>query len=453
MMTGREHNAMEPEHGVVTAHQVLLLHSPGNSPVAIQKLLEERNFLIHISRTWEEAERVCAHVPKEQLQYVFLDQTLCGSGNWEHFVQRMHTFASEAVLVHFHPRYPHRLAYLLNPQITGGAAAARGDDRQMTAMIGESARFRDVVSLVHRYAPYDITVLITGETGTGKEVMARYIHGHSNRHDGPLVACNMTAIPESLIESELFGYVKGAFTGAERNKRGLIEAAEGGTLFLDEIGDLPLAIQLKLLRFLESREFYRVGESIPKTADVRIIAATNKQMEKAIQEQRFREDLYYRLNSARVILPPLRERQEDILPLVEYMTEQCCQQMQKAPKKLSQSAQTLLQDYSWPGNVRELRNVVESAVLVSDGEYITIGDLPMHLQQYATGHREELSAKVVGRIDEAEREVIHAALRETNGDKASAAKRLGISVRTLYRKLEKFTDFKDEKRPSPSTSS
>jgi transcriptional regulator with PAS, ATPase and Fis domain len=295
--------------------------------------------------------------------------------------------------------------------------------------------------------------LITGETGTGKEVMARYIHVHSNRHDGPLVACNMTAIPESLIESELFGYVKGAFTGAERNKRGLIEAAEGGTLFLDEIGDLPLAIQLKLLRFLESREFYRVGESIPKTADVRIIAATNKQMEKAIQEQRFREDLYYRLNSARVILPPLRERQEDILPLVEYMTAQCCQQMQKAPKKISQSAQTLLQEYSWPGNVRELRNVVESAVLVSDGEYITISDLPMHLQQYATGHREELSVKVVGRIDEAEREVIHAALRETNGDKASAAKRLGISVRTLYRKLEKFTDFKDEKRPSPSTSS
>jgi DNA-binding NtrC family response regulator len=135
------------------------------------------------------------------------------------------------------------------------------------------------------------------------------------------------------------------------------------------------------------------------------------------------------------------------------MTEQCCQQMQKAPKKISQSAQTLLQDYSWPGNVRELRNVVESAVLVSDGEYVTISDLPMHLQQYATGHREELSVKVVGRIDEAEREVIHAALRETNGDKASAAKRLGISVRTLYRKLEKFTDFKDEKRPSPSTSS
>ena len=233
--------------------------------------------------------------------------------------------------------------------------------------------------------------------------------------------------------------------GAERNKKGLIETAEGGSLFLDEIGDLPLAIQLKLLRFLESREFYRVGESIPKTADVRIIAATNKQMERAIQEQRFREDLYYRLNSARVILPPLRERREDVLPLVEHFTLQCCERMQKSPKKVSQSAQTLLADYSWPGNVRELRNVVESAVLVSDNEHITISDLPMHLQQYATGHREELSAKVVGRIDEAEREVIRAALQEAGGDKASAAKRLGISVRTLYRKLEKFADFKDLK--------
>jgi transcriptional regulator with PAS, ATPase and Fis domain len=281
--------------------------------------------------------------------------------------------------------------------------------------------------------------------------MARYIHEHSARRDGPLVACNMTAIPETLVESELFGYVKGAFTGAERNKKGLIETAEGGSLFLDEIGDLPLAIQLKLLRFLESREFYRVGESTPKTADVRIIAATNKQMERAIQEQRFREDLYYRLNSARVILPPLRERREDVLALVEYFTLQSCQRMQKPPKKVSQSAQTLLADYSWPGNVRELRNVIESAVLVSDNEHITIGDLPMHLQQYATGHREELSAKVVGRIDEAERDVIRAALREANGDKASAAKRLGISVRTLYRKLEKFAEFKDLKDESPSS--
>jgi transcriptional regulator with PAS, ATPase and Fis domain len=255
----------------------------------------------------------------------------------------------------------------------------------------------------------------------------------------------MTAIPETLVESELFGYVKGAFTGADKNKKGLIEAAEGGTLFLDEIGDLTLAIQMKLLRFLESREFYRVGESTPKMADVRIVAATNNNMEQAIQERRFREDLYYRLNSARVILPALRERREDILPLVEYFMAQSCRRIQKPLKTLSQSVQTLLTEYSWPGNIRELRNVVESATLVADGEYLTVSDLPMHVQQYATGHREEISAKVTGRIDEAEREVIRVALREASGDKAEAAKRLGISLRTLYRKLEKFADFKEIK--------
>lgn len=435
----------------MAAHQVLLVHSSGSSPVAIQKLLEERQFLIHVSRSWEETERTYARIPKDQLKYIFLDLTLCNGSTWEQFVRQTHAGSGDTVLVHFHPRYPHRLAYLLNLHAPEEGETAGNSEQQIPLIVGDSSKFREVISLVHRYAPYDITVLITGETGTGKEVMARYIHDHSARRDGPLVACNMTAIPETLVESELFGYVRGAFTGAERNKKGLIETAEGGSLFLDEIGDLPLAIQLKLLRFLESREFYRVGESIPKTADVRIIAATNKQMERAIQEQRFREDLYYRLNSARIILPPLRERREDVLPLVDYFTVQCCERMQKPLKRVSPSAQTLLTDYSWPGNVRELRNVVESAVLVSDNEHITISDLPMHLQQYATGHREELSAKVVGRIDEAEREVIRAALREAGGDKAAAAKRLGISVRTLYRKLEKFAEDLKEDGSSPTS--
>lgn len=434
----------------MAAYQVLLVHSPGSSPVAIQKLLEERHFLIHVSRTLEETERNYARIARDQLKYLFLDMTVCSGSTWEHFLRQVHNGSSDTVVVHFHPRYPHSLAHLLNLHPSEEAETTESTDAQTSFLIGDSAKFREVISLVHRYAPYDITVLITGETGTGKEVMARFIHEHSARRDGPLVACNMTAIPETLIESELFGYVKGAFTGAERNRKGLIETAEGGSLFLDEIGDLPLTIQLKLLRFLESREFYRVGESIPKTADVRIIAATNKLMERAIQEQRFREDLYYRLNSARVILPPLRERREDVMPLVEYFTTQSCERMQKPLKKISQSAQTLLADYSWPGNVRELRNVIESAVLVSDNEYITISDLPMHLQQYATGNRAELSAKVVGRIDEAEREVIRAALREANGDKVAAAKRLGISVRTLYRKLEKFSDFKDLKDEAAS---
>ena len=433
----------------MSACQVLLIHSSGVSPVAVQKLLEERDFLIHLTRSWEEAERTCTLVPAERLKFIFVDLALCTGGQWEQFVKRMQAAAAGTVFIHFHSRFPHSLVSLLD-RSGQTSAETEGVEVQAPTIVGEGTRFREVLTLAQRYAPHDITVLITGETGTGKEVMARYIHAHSMRREGPLVACNMTAIPETLVESELFGYVKGAFTGAEKNKKGLIEAAEGGTLFLDEIGDLPLAIQLKLLRFLESHEFYRIGEATAKTADVRIIAATNNNMEQAIQEHRFREDLYYRLNSARVILPPLRERRDDILSLVEYFMAQSCRRIQKPLKKLSQSVQTLLTEYSWPGNIRELRNVVESATLVADGEYITVGDLPMHLQQYATGHREEISAKVVGRIDDAEREVIRAALRETNGDKAEAAKRLGISVRTLYRKLEKLTDFKDLKSTAMS---
>ena len=298
--------------------------------------------------------------------------------------------------------------------------------------------------MASRYASHDITVLITGETGTGKEIMARHIHNQSSRRDKPFVPCNMTAIPETLVESELFGYVKGAFTGADKNKRGLIEAAEEGSLFLDEIGDLPPTIQLKLLRFLESREFYKVGESTPKIADVRIIAATNKDLDKAILEDGFRKDLYYRLNSARIILPPLRERKEDIILLVANFVYQTCRQTQKAIKKISSSVKVLLLDYPWPGNIRELKNVIESAVMVSDDEYLTLSDLPMHLQQYATNHRDEIGAKAIRNITEAEREIIEQALKESNGNKAKAAELLGISTRTLYRKIVKFSGSTDQ---------
>jgi len=268
--------------------------------------------------------------------------------------------------------------------------------------------------------------------------MAQYIHSHGPRADKPFVGCNMTAIPETLVESELFGYVKGAFTGADRNKKGFIEAAEGGTLFLDEIGELAPSVQLKLLRFLETRQYYRVGESTPKTSDVRIVAATNKELEEAIQGNGFRKDLYFRLNSARIILPALRERREDMILLIANFVYQACNQFQKPLKKLTSSAKALFLDYPWPGNIRELKSVIESAVMVSDGEYITISDLPMNLQHYATGRREEIGSKAIRNIEEGERSVIEEALRQTNGNKGKAAEALGISTRTLYRKLEKF---------------
>jgi transcriptional regulator with PAS, ATPase and Fis domain len=201
---------------------------------------------------------------------------------------------------------------------------------------------------------------------------------------------------------------------------------------------LAPSIQLKLLRFLETRQYYRVGEPTPKTSDVRIIAATNKELEEAIQGTGFRKDLYFRLNSARIILPALRERREDIILLIANFIYQACNQFQKPLKKLSSSAKALFLDYPWPGNIRELKSVIESAVMVADSEYITISDLPMNLQHYATGHRDEIGSKAIRNIEEGERSIIVDALRQTNGNKAKAAEALGISTRTLYRKLEKF---------------
>ncbi len=418
--------------------QALLIQSIGSPLSPIQNLLEDRGFSIRLSRSWEEAEQAYAAFPTGQIKYLFVDITLCHSSGWEKFLHRTRIAPSDIVLICFHPQFPQSLFSLLGSSFSETASTASKEDSLLPMIVGESPNFREVIALGGRYAQHDITVLITGETGTGKEVIARYIHGQGVRHDKPFVACNMTAIPESLVESELFGYVKGAFTGADRNKKGLIEAAEGGTLFLDEIGDLPLTIQLKLLRFLESREFYKVGDSSPKTANVRIIAATNKDLDEAILKDGFRKDLYYRLNSARIILPPLRERKEDIILLVANFVYQSAQRTQAPLKKISSSVKVLFLDYSWPGNIRELKSVIESAVMVSDEEHLTLGDLPMNLQQYATNHRQHIATKAIQNIEEAEKNVIEETLKQTNGNKAKAAEALGVSVRTLYRKLEKF---------------
>jgi len=418
--------------------QALLVHSPGSSLPPVQKLLEEKGFYIHLSCGWKQAEEACHALPLDQIKYIFTDFTLCHGNEWEQFIHRARLTSSNAVLICFHPGFPYSLYNLLGSPLTVPDSNKTAENLQVPLIVGEVPAFRKVLILANRYACHDITVLITGETGTGKEIIAQYIHAHSLRKDKPLVACNMTAIPETLVESEMFGYVKGAFTGADKNKRGLIEAAEGGTLFLDEIGDLPPTIQLKLLRFLESRKFYKIGDSSPKTANVRIIAATNKELDKAILENGFRKDLYYRLNSARIILPPLRERREDIILLAENFLNQACHQIQRPLKKISSAVKTLFLDYPWSGNIRELKNIIESAVMVSDGEYLTMGDLPMHLQQYAVSHREEFGAKAVRKIEETEGNLLEEALEETNGNKAKAAELLGISTRTFYRKLEKF---------------
>jgi two-component system, NtrC family, response regulator AtoC len=421
------------------ARPLALMIHPLDSPLgAVSKLLEGRDCSVHLSRSLDEAERVIAAFPVDQLKFIFADLVLCQGGSWEGFVQRLRQYADHIAVVCYDPQHLQPLHGLLGSSMHAPADGGLPRAVPTPTMIGDTPQFHEILNLANRYAMHDITVLITGETGTGKEVMAQYIHAKGPRADKPFVGCNMTAIPETLVESELFGYVRGAFTGADRNKKGLIEAAEGGTLFLDEIGDLAPSIQLKLLRFLETRQYYRVGEPTPKTSDVRIIAATNKELEEAIQGTGFRKDLYFRLNSARIILPALRERREDIILLIANFVFQACSQYQRPLKKLSSSTKALFLDYPWPGNIRELKSVIESAVMVADGEYITIGDLPMNLQHYATGRRDEIGSRAILNIEEGERVVIEDALRQTNGNKAKAAEALGISTRTLYRKLEKY---------------
>jgi transcriptional regulator with PAS, ATPase and Fis domain len=416
----------------------LIINATESPLTGISKLVEMRDCSVHVSRSIAEAERVLAAFPADQQKFIFADLAIFHDAQWQAFSERLEHNGPNLAVICFNPSHPQALYGLVGQTSSPPPEGHHPHLIKSPSMIGDTPQFHEVLNLANRYAMHDITVLITGETGTGKEVMAQYIHSHGPRADKPFVGCNMTAIPETLVESELFGYVKGAFTGADRNKKGFIEAAEGGTLFLDEIGDLAPAIQLKLLRFLETRQYYRVGESTPKTSDVRIIAATNKELEEAIQNNSFRKDLYFRLNSARVILPPLRERREDMILLIANFVYQACTQFQKPLKKLTSSAKALFLDYPWPGNIRELKSVIESAVMVSDSEYITISDLPMNLQHYATGRREEIGTRAIRNIEEGERTVIEEALRQTNGNKAKAAEALGISTRTLYRKLEKF---------------
>lgn len=416
----------------------LIIHGADTPLTGISKLVEARDCSVHVSRSIEEAERALAAFPIEQQKFIFADFSLCHGSSWQGLTERLRGNPDHLALVCYDPNHIQTLYGLFGPVGQPPADPNTPFTVKAPSMIGDTPIFHEILNLANRYAMHDITVLITGETGTGKEVMAQYIHSHGPRADKPFVGCNMTAIPETLVESELFGYVKGAFTGADRNKKGLIEAAEGGTLFLDEIGELAPSVQLKLLRFLETRQYYRVGESTPKTSDVRIIAATNKELEEAIQGTGFRKDLYFRLNSARIILPSLRERREDMILLIANFVYQACSQFQKPLKKLSSSAKALFLEYPWPGNIRELKSVIESAVMVSDGDYMTITDLPMNLQHYATGHREAVGNRAIKNMEEGERTIIEDALRQTNGNRARAAEALGISTRTLYRKVDKF---------------
>ncbi len=297
-----------------------------------------------------------------------------------------------------------------------------------------------VALLISRAARSEATVLITGETGTGKDLIARLIHFSSGRSAGPFLAVNLPSIPETLVESELFGAEKGAYTDARERKIGKFEAADGGTLFLDEIGDLSPAVQVKLLRFLQDREFYRLGSTKPLKADVRIIAATNRNLEKLVSEEKFRADLYYRLNVIRIDVPPLRERKEDIPLLVDHFIREFSRREKKNIRGISAEALDLLMKHDFPGNARELENAIERAVIFAEGEIITRADLPVFLEIRSEQELAALGPDSSRPLTEKEKELeikeIKWALEKSGGVKSRAARLLGITERMLSYKMK-----------------
>ena len=304
-------------------------------------------------------------------------------------------------------------------------------------IIGESPAMRQVFETVQQVAPSRATVLITGETGTGKELIAKAIHNLSPRKNGPFIPVHAAALPSTLLESELFGHEKGAFTGAVERRIGRFELADGGTLFLDEVGDLEPPIQVKLLRVLEERAFERVGGTKTLQVDVRLVAATNKDLKKLVTDGKFRDDLFYRLSVVAVDLPPLRERRDDIPRLVKAFLDEFGRENNKQVRELTPEALNVLLAHDWPGNVRELRNAIEQMVVLARAERLTVRDVPVAIR----GSADLTKINVVRTgmtVEEAERQLIVQALKETDGNRTKAAQRIGISRRTLHRKLKGF---------------
>ncbi|HEX7380538.1 MAG TPA: PEP-CTERM-box response regulator transcription factor [Nevskiaceae bacterium] len=301
----------------------------------------------------------------------------------------------------------------------------------LEGIIGTSDEMRQACRQVEKVAPVNATVLLLGETGTGKELFARAIHRLSARKDAPFVAINCAAIPEDLIEAELFGYEKGAYTGAYKQTRGKVELADGGTLLLDEIGDMPVALQAKLLRFLQERVLERIGGRDPIQIDVRVICATHQDLAKLIHEGRFREDLFYRISEVTIRLPPLRERIGDLAPLAHYFLEAAAKRHGRSVRGFSTKALKMIEDYPWRGNVRELQNVISSAVIMADGRQITPDDLHF-------GDGAEASIKLQDVRAGAETRAVRRALIRSGGKLSRAAELLGISRPTLYDLLDKY---------------
>lgn len=304
-------------------------------------------------------------------------------------------------------------------------------------MVGHSAALRKLMDMLAIVAPSEATVLITGESGVGKELVAKAIHANSHRRNGPYIAINCAAINDTLLESELFGHEKGAFTGAEKQRDGRFAAANKGTIFLDEIGDMPLQMQVKLLRVIQEREIQRVGGDRPLKIDVRIVAATNKDLQKEVESGRFRLDLYYRLNVVSLTLPPLRDRIEDIPLLAMHFLKKFAEKNDKKAKGFTPKAMDRLLKYDWPGNIRELENVVERSVVLMMGEYVSIQEFPPALSK-GENERPAMGNDFANMtLEEIEHNAIINALEITGGNKSEAARRLGITRKTLHSKIQR----------------
>lgn len=306
-------------------------------------------------------------------------------------------------------------------------------------IIGKSEAMLSIFKMIEKVAQGDSSVIIYGESGTGKELVARAIHKASSRKDNPLIRVNCGALAEGVLESELFGHEKGAFTGAIKRKKGRFELAHNSSIFLDEIGDIPLSTQVRLLRFLQEKEFERVGGEESISVDVRVISATNKNLQEEINAGRFREDLYYRLHIIPITLPPLRKRKEDIVLLAEHFTKKIAQELNKPDLQIVSSALEALQMYDWPGNVREFENVLERGAVLCEGNQICLSDLPFHENQNSTTF--QLSGdniKLNESLENLEKQLLQRALDKAKGVKTEAARLLGVKTSALYYKLEKY---------------
>ncbi|MGH7906686.1 MAG: sigma-54 interaction domain-containing protein, partial [Candidatus Binataceae bacterium] len=304
-------------------------------------------------------------------------------------------------------------------------------------MVGTSPRMQEIFALLQQAGPSKACVLVTGESGTGKELVARTVHALSQRRQGPFVAINCAALPETLMESELFGHERGAFTGADRRREGCFELANNGTLLLDEITEMKVDLQAKLLRVLEERKLRRLGGSTEIPLDVRVLAASNRDLEGALRDNKLREDLYYRLNVFTIDIPPLREHPEDVPDLVAHFVREFAESDSKAVNGVDNDALEMLKNYRWPGNVRQLRNVIQRALIVCRGTLIGATDLPPEIHQ-AEGQGDTVELRLGASLDEVERELIRRTLDFTAGNKARAAELLGISLKTLYNRLERY---------------